>query len=188
MVEREVDRLNRMVGNLLDLSRIEAGALRPRKEVYPLAAVVDDVVARVAPSAPDHTVVVDVPDELPPVPLDYVQVDQVLTNLVENAFRHTPPGTEVQVSARRTDGVVEVVVADNGPGVPEAALERIFEKFYRAPNGDGRPHGGSGLGLAVVRGLIEAHGGRAWAEAANGCGLAVHFTLPLDGEPVEEGR
>src|SRR5581483_2704573 len=178
LVEREVDRLNGLVANLLDLSRIEAGAVRPRKEVYPLVAVVDDVVARLAPGAPDHTVLVDVPEQLPPVPLDYVQVDRVLTNLLENAFRHTPSGTEVCITAAEEDGVVRVTVADTGPGVPPDALGRLFERFAGSV---ARP----GLGLAVVKGLVEAHGGRAWAEPRPGGGLAVRFTLPLEPSLVE---
>src|SRR5581483_11311951 len=161
LVEREVDRLNGLVANLLDLSRIEAGAVRPRKEVYPLVAVL-----------------VDVPEQLPPVPLDYVQVDRVLTNLLENAFRHTPSGTEVCITAAEEDGVVRVTVADTGPGVPPDALGRLFERFAGSV---ARP----GLGLAVVKGLVEAHGGRAWAEPRPGGGLAVRFTLPLEPSLVE---
>jgi len=180
LIEREVDRLNRLLGNFLDLSRIEAGAVRPRREIYSLGPLVDDVVSRLAPRAPDHPVHVEIPDDLPPVPLDYVQVDQVLTNLIENALQHTPPGTEVGVTAERADGVVRVTVADRGPGVPPGTVERIFDKFYRMAEGDGRAGAGSGLGLAVARGLVEAHGGRAWAEPRPGGGLAVRFTLPLE--------
>jgi K+-sensing histidine kinase KdpD len=180
LIEREVDRLNRLLGNFLDLSRIEAGAVRPRREIYSLGSLVDDVVSRLAPRAPDHPVHVEIPDDLPPLPLDYVQVDQVLTNVLENALQHTPPGTEVRVTAERADGVVRVTVADRGQGVPPGAIERIFDKFYRMAEGDGRAGTGSGLGLAVARGLVEAHGGRAWAEPRPGGGLAVHFTLPID--------
>ncbi len=105
-------------------------------------------------------------------------MDRVLTNLLENAFRHTPSGTEVCITAAEEDGVVRVTVADTGPGVPPDALGRLFERFAGSV---ARP----GLGLAVVKGLVEAHGGRAWAEPRPGGGLAVHFTLPLEPSLVE---
>ena len=181
-IEREADRLNRIVGNLLDVSRIEAGQLRPRKELFPLGAIVGEVAARLAGAASGHRLTVDVDDGLPPVPVDYVQIDQVLTNLVENALRHTPPGTSITVSARREDGQIRVSVADTGPGIPPAALERLFEKFYRLEARAGERARGTGLGLAVAKGLVEAHGGRIWVESAPGAGTAFHFTLPLAAE------
>jgi two-component system sensor histidine kinase KdpD len=178
-IEREVDRLNRIVGNLLDVSRIEAGALHPRKELFPLGAIVGDVLARLHGAAADHVLTVDVADDLPPLPVDYVQIDQVLTNLVENALRHTPPGTAIAVSARRDGEQVRVSVVDRGPGIPPQALGRLFEKFYRFEGRPGERSRGTGLGLAVARGLVEAHGGRIWVESAPGAGTAFHFTLPL---------
>jgi two-component system sensor histidine kinase KdpD len=181
-IEREVDRLNRIVGNLLDVSRIEAGALHPRKELFPLGAIVDEVVARLHGSATGHVLTVDVADDLPPLPLDYVQIDQVLTNLIENALRHTPPGTPIAVSARREGEQVRVSVVDRGPGVPPTALGRLFEKFYRFEGRPGERPRGTGLGLAVAKGLVEAHGGRIWVESAPGAGTAFHFTLPLAAE------
>jgi two-component system sensor histidine kinase KdpD len=175
-IEVEVDRLNRIVGNLLDASRIESGALHPRKELYPLADLVEGVVRRVGRGDEGHHYVLDVPPDLPPVPLDYVQIEQVVTNLIENARVHTPPGTRICVSARTEGGFVRVTVADDGPGILPAALPRVFDKFFRAARPRAR---GSGLGLTVAKGLVEAHGGRIWAESAPGQGAAFHFELPL---------
>jgi two-component system sensor histidine kinase KdpD len=171
-IDRETDRLNRIIENLLEMSRLEAGVLRPNKQLYPLAELVNDVVGRMRPLAADHRVVVDVPDDLPPVPLDYVQVDQVLSNLLENAFKYAPPGTEVRVVARTADGAVRVSVVDHGPGIPPDEQGMVFDRFYRGARG-------IGLGLAVARGLVEAHGGKIWAETTPGGGATISFTLPL---------
>jgi two-component system sensor histidine kinase KdpD len=100
----------------------------------------------------------NVPDDFPPFEFDYVEIDQVLTNLIENAIKYTPPGTEITVSVHQTDRLMQVEVADNGPGIPRDALPRLFDSFYRAPSSGARPQG-SGLGLAVARGLVAAHGG-----------------------------
>jgi two-component system sensor histidine kinase KdpD len=182
-IEAEADRLNRLVGNLLDLSRIEAGVLRPEKEWYPLSALVEDVLGRLGLLAADHSIAVDVPDTLPPVLLDYVEIDQVLSNLLENALKYTPPGTPIRVAAHVEGDALAVEVADQGPGIPPAALPRLFEKFYRVASGPGHPRG-TGLGLAVARGLVEAHGGRLGVESTPGQGTCFRFTLPLGTPPA----
>ena len=125
---------------------------------------------------------VDVPEALPPVPLDYVQLGQVLTNLIENAVKYTPPGSTIAVSAVQEGASVRVTVADDGPGIPAAALPRIFDAFYRVASGDTARTRGTGLGLAVVRGVVEAHEGTvAAASSPPGAahGAALSFTLPL---------
>jgi two-component system sensor histidine kinase KdpD len=114
---------------------------------------------------------------LPPVELDYLQIDQVLTNLLENAARYTPAGSPIEVSAHLEGEEMVISVADRGPGIPAADLERIFDKFYRVL-GTQRTTG-SGLGLAVCKGLVEAHGGRIWAENREGGGAVFRFTLPI---------
>lgn len=182
-IEHEARRLDRIVGNLLDLSRIQGGSMRSQKEWHDLSALVDDVLGRLRAVTAGHRVAVDVPDDLPPVPLDYVQIDQVISNLVENAVKYTPDGTEITVRASSSAGEVRVEVIDRGPGFAVAALPHVFEPFYRA-EGRGSPQG-TGLGLAVARGLIEAHGGRIWAENPRGGGACVVFTLPLRTEPSE---
>jgi two-component system sensor histidine kinase KdpD len=177
-IEEEAGRLNRLVGNLLDLSRIEVGALLPEKRWYDLGTLVADVVGRLRSVTTQHRFIADVEDDLPPVPLDYVEISEVLCNLIENAAYHTSSGTEIRVSARCAGDQVEVEVADRGPGIPPEALPRVFEPFYRAHTAGPRP-AGTGLGLAVSKGLVEAHGGRIWAENRPGGGARFVFTLPM---------
>ncbi len=177
-IEEEAQRLNRIVGNLLDLSRLEGGSLRPEKGWYDLGALVDDVVGRLRPVTAGHPVTVSMPEELPPVHLDYVEIDQVLSNLLENAAKYAPSGTPIEITVQQAPAELRVAVADHGPGIPPAALPRLFEAFYRGESDQPRPQG-QGVGLAVAKGLVEAHGGRIWAENRAGGGARFVFTLPL---------
>ncbi len=178
-IEGEATRLSRIVTNLLDLSRVESGALRPDRGWYDLGALVDDVVGRVRPLAASHELRVSVPDDLPPVPLDYVEIDEVLSNLVENALRHTPAGTRVQIDASVVDGSAVIEVSDDGPGIAPEALPDVFDPFVRLSVAPGAKSG-IGLGLAVARGLVEAHGGSITAQRRGGGGTTFRFTLPLE--------
>lgn len=178
-IEREADRLNRLVGNILDMSRIEGGALKAEKELYPLDELVYHVVDHLQFILKERDVRVTLPDSLPPVELDFLQMDQVMTNLIENAVRYTPSGSPIEISAEEQNGKILVSVADHGPGIPEEYKERIFDKFYRVSGAKQRGTMGTGLGLAVCRGLIEAHGGHIWAENRDGGGAIFQFTLPL---------
>ncbi len=184
-IEQEARRLNRLVGNLLDLSRIQGGNLQPEKGWYDLGALVDDVLGGLRPITARHRVVVRVPEEMPPVLVDRVQIGQVLSNLVENASKYCPAGTEIELSARLEGNELEIEVADRGPGIPASESQRIFEPFFRV-----RTHGsrekGSGLGLAIARGLVEAHGGRIWAENRPGGGSRFLFRLPMVGDGSRE--
>ena len=177
-IDLEVDRLNRIVANLLDLSRIQSGALHPELSWNDPAEVIYTAVERVGSQLNDHVITINVADDLPLARLDFVEIEQVLVNLLENAARYAPAGTRITVTARRTGDTVEVSVMDEGPGVPRGDEQRIFETFYRVASPGNPP--GSGVGLAVCRGLVEAHGGRIRAEPAPGGGLIVRFTLPLD--------
>jgi two-component system sensor histidine kinase KdpD len=184
-IVRESDRLNRLVANLLDMSRIEAGVLKPEKEWYPLDELIHDVLGRMQPMFQGREVRTDIPDDLPPVELDYLQIDQVLTNLLENALRYSPAGSTIDISVQLCEDSVMVSVADRGPGVPPADVERVFDKFYRVLNTEKAARTtGSGLGLAVCRGLIEAHGGQIWVENRQGGGAIFRFTLPLGTLPL----
>ncbi len=178
-IEREADRLNRLVGNILDMSRIEGGALKAEKELYPLDELVYHVVNHMQFVLKDRAVRVTVPESLPPVALDFLQIDQVLTNLIENAVRYTQAGSPIEIDAEECNGEILIGVADHGTGVPEEQKERIFDKFYRVSGGTQKKTMGTGLGLAVCRGLIEAHGGHIWAENRAGGGAVFKFTLPL---------
>jgi two-component system sensor histidine kinase KdpD len=177
-IEHEARRLSRIVGNLLDLSRVESGTLHPERSWYDLAALIDDVVGRLRPLTQGHRVDVQVPEDLPPVSLDYVEIDQVLSNLLENAARHTRPGTAIVVSAAVEGREAVVEVSDDGPGVPKDALARVFEPFFRGPS-SGTPRG-TGLGLAVARGLVEAHGGHISVRNRPEGGAVFRFTLPIE--------
>ena len=179
-IERESDRLNRLVGNLLDMTRIEGGALKPEKEWYPIDELIHDVVGHMQFLLQGREVQTHIPDDLPPVGLDYLQMGQVLTNLLENAARYTPPSSPIEITAEVVDGEMMVSIADRGPGIPQYDLERVFDKFYRVlSTARKKKVAGSGLGLAVCLGLVEAHGGRIWAENRPNGGAVFRFTLPL---------
>jgi len=175
-IEEEADRLDRLVRNLLDASRLQAGALTPHKQPQDLRELSRSVSGRLQPVLAGRPLRLEIPEDLPLVACDYAQIDQVLTNLLENAARHTPPGTPVHVSMTCEEKAVRIEVADQGPGVPVADRERLFGSFER---GHTRAEG-TGLGLAIARGLVEAHGGRLWVEAGSyGRGARFLFTLPL---------
>jgi two-component system, OmpR family, sensor histidine kinase KdpD len=187
-IERESDRLNRLVGNLLDMTRIEGGALKPEKEWYPIYELIHDTLGHMQFLLQGHEVQTHIPDDLPPVGLDYLQMGQVLTNLLENAARYTPPTSPIEITAQVVDGEMMVSIADRGPGIPQFDLERVFDKFYRVlSTARKKKVTGSGLGLAVCLGLVEAHGGRIWAENRPDGGAVFRFTLPLEDAELEHG-
>jgi len=182
-VDDETDHLNRLVGNLLDMSRIEAGALRPKRQWNLLGEIVAGVITRMSNLIERHKLEISVPEDLPLVPVDYVQMDQVLTNLISNGLKYAPADTIIRIQAgKEGDSELHVRVSNQGPPVPEEHLDRIFDKFYRVTAADRVT--GTGLGLSICKGIIEAHGGRIWAENLAG-GFAFNFTLPLnwDGAP-----
>ncbi len=177
----ESERLNRLVANLLDMTRLQAGALEVRKQWQPIEEVIGAALARVARQLKDHTVATHVDSDLPFAPLDDLLIQQVLVNLLENATRYTPPGTPIEISARHEDDLIVIEVADRGPGLPPGDPNRLFEKFYRA--GDSKTRTGAGLGLAICRGIVQLHGGKITAANRTGGGAVFRFTLPLEGTP-----
>lgn len=180
MIDTEAGRLARLVSNLLDLSRIEAGVLRPELEWRDLQEVVARAVDSLRDRLREHRVVVELPDALPLVPLDFTQIEDVLVNLLDNAVRHSPEGSRVRISAAQRDREVAVQVENEGPPIPVEAADQIFSRFYRAQ----RDRRGLGLGLAICKGLVEAHGGRIWVERPGEAGARFAFTLPLREAPV----
>ena len=176
----EAERLDRIVGNLLSLSRIETGALQPDRQAVALDELMADLSKRLSRLFADVVLKVELPPTLPLVDIDYVQVDQVLTNLLENAARHAPPGSTISVSAAPAGGEVHVSVSDEGPGVDPAELEHIFEPFRT-----GRASTSSGVGLAICKAIVEAHGGIISASNSASGGARFHLTLPVrtDGRP-----
>jgi two-component system sensor histidine kinase KdpD len=187
-IDREAQRLSRLVRNMLDLGRIEGGALRPSLELYDLADLVDPVVERVTPALAPALIGVEVPPDLPAVQVDAIFVDQILTNLLENAARYAA-GKQISVSAKAVGDQVWLIVADAGPGVPATVLPHLFERFYRGPRRQGsRSEGGSGIGLAVVKGLTEAMGGTVLARPSAMGGLEVIVRLATEAESAAPER
>jgi two-component system sensor histidine kinase KdpD len=177
-IDEETDRMTRMVGDLLDLSRIEAGVLRPSREPVLIADLIDDTLHRLTAALTEHPIAREVAEELPVVHLDYVQVQQVLTNLLENAARYSPAGTPITVGAAVREGKLELWVADRGPGIPPEDRERVLDRFYRLEHHETEPHG-TGMGLAISRGLVAAHEGHLWVEETPGGGATFRLKLPL---------
>jgi two-component system sensor histidine kinase KdpD len=186
-IQEEADRLNRLVTNLLDMTRLEAGAVPLHRELQPLAGVVGAALRRMGRHLEGHPVSTDLPAALPLVPIDGALIEQVFSNLLDNAVKYTPEGCPIEITARASTGAVTVSFADRGPGLPADILDRVFEKFYRAK--PATAGGGAGLGLTICRAIVSAHGGRIWAENRAGGGLVFHFTLPLsEGSPPPAPR
>ncbi len=185
-IVEESRRMTRLVANLLEMVRLESGALQVQKEWQPLEEVVGVALIRLDERLAGRAVTTTLPPDLPLLPIDGLLIEQVLINLIENALKYTPPGTPIDISARLGDREVIVEVADRGPGLPGGDEGRIFEKFYRAR--DQGQAGGAGLGLTICRGIVTAHGGRIWAENRPGGGAAFRFSLPLTGPPPSVQR
>ena len=175
-IEQQARRLDRVVGDLLDLSRMEAGALRPAKDFHEVGSLIDDVVGQLRDRG-SHRIVTRVRDDLPPASLDRVEIEHVISNLIDNAQKYAPPGSSVEVRASNDGGELVIEVADEGPGIPTAAAPFVFEPFYRVRGAGLRPNG-LGLGLAVARGLVQAHGGRIWVRPREGGGAVFGFAIP----------
>ncbi|HEY6570054.1 MAG TPA: DUF4118 domain-containing protein [Candidatus Limnocylindrales bacterium] len=182
-IDREVEYLNRLVTNLLDLSRIEAGALRAERDVYELDDLVGRTIDRLRARLGDRPLTVDL--AAPPVIVDPVFLDEAVTNALENAIKYALDGAQIRVLARpaRDEGRVRLTVEDAGPGVPDVTLPLLFDKFYRVPGTPGGSRSGSGIGLAVVRGLVEAMDGRVDARRSELGGLAIDIDLPAATAP-----
>ncbi|HEY5629515.1 MAG TPA: DUF4118 domain-containing protein [Candidatus Limnocylindrales bacterium] len=183
-IDREVEYLNRLVTNLLDLSRIEAGALRADRDAFDL----DDLIGRTVSRLRDRLGMRPLEIELDaaPVFVDPVFLDDAVTNVLENAVKYTGASAPLRLVARALpdEPFVRLTIEDGGPGVPDEALPRLFEKFYRVPGGPKGSRAGTGIGLAVVQGLVEASGGRVRARRSALGGLAVDLDLPLARVPA----
>jgi two-component system sensor histidine kinase KdpD len=183
-IEREVERLDRLVANLLDLGRIEAGELRAELDVFELDDLAGRTIDRFAPRLAGHEVRVEVPAI--PVLVDPVFLDEALTNLLDNALKFTGTGSVIRVAATAPDdATVRLVVEDDGAGVPDELLGKVFEQFFRAPTDGLRGRPGTGIGLAVVRGLVEAMGGTVLGRRSELGGLAVEVALRRAQLPAE---
>ncbi len=178
-INEETDRLSLMVSNLLDLSRIEGGVLIPDREWYDAPELVEDVKDRLLSRglATHHVFRAEIAPDLPLVYLDYVEIAQVLMNLGENAIKYAGPNLESILAVRAAGDALEFSVHDHGPGIPRSELSRVFEKHYRMKRNSRIP--GSGIGLSICKGIVEAHGGHIWVESKPGDGTTFRFTIPV---------
>jgi len=179
----ESERLNRFIANLLDMTRIEAGAMEPNAALVDVAEVVGSALRRAAKIAAGHRIETELPGDLPMLRLDPVLFEQVLFNLIDNAAKYAPAGSAIAIRARQHGEAVLITVADEGPGLPPADLERIFDSFYRVRKGD-QVRAGTGLGLAICRGFVEAMGGRIDASnRTDRAGAAFTISMPVEARP-----
>jgi two-component system, OmpR family, sensor histidine kinase KdpD len=177
VVDEEADHLNHLVGNLLDMSRIESGAMKPNRQWNLLSEIVGDSVVRMRRALVNHRLRVEIPDDLPLIPVDYVQLERVFTNLIGNSAKYAPEGSEIAIHARLSkEDALLVQLINQGPPVAPEHLDRIFDKFFRVTNAE--KVSGTGLGLSICKGIIEAHGGKIWAENLQE-GFSFCMTLPL---------
>lgn len=184
VIDQESDRLNRFIGDLIELARIEAGELQLRPRWGTVDEIITTALARAEPLTAKHRVETEIEKELPLVRVDNRAVSEVVYSLVDNAAKYSPEGSTIRIIANRGDNaVVHISVADEGEGIPAGLKDRVFDKFFRAMrDGDVTPRGpaGSGMGLAIAKGLVEAHGGRIWIDEPEGDhGTRISFTLPI---------
>lgn len=176
----ETEHLNELVSNLLHMSRIEAGALKLQKQWNSMADVMDTALTRLQRQTTRHSVEIDVPEDLPLVEIDAILIEQVFINLISNSLKYAPTGSRIEIRAFvQGSSWMQVMLLNQGPNIPEAYIEHIFEKFYTFPGM--KQVSSTGLGLSICKGIVEAHGGRIWAENQSK-GLSFHFTLPLSKE------
>ena len=187
IIREQAQRLTRLTDDLLKLSRIEAGKLDLESHPVSVAALVNGCVesARLKAESRGLQITVDLPDDIPCIRGDAVQLGEVLQNLVDNALQYTPPGGQIDVTAYCNGHEVIFTVADTGIGIPESDLERIFERFYRVDAARSREAGGTGLGLSIARHIVDAHGGRIWVESAIGQGSRFRFSIDSTAEHAQ---
>lgn len=179
IIDQECDRLTRLISDLLNVSRIEAGrALDLNPGPVNLPDVVSKVVAAQKSYTNKHEFSVQLEDDLPTIVADNDKVDQILTNLTNNAVKYSPKGGTITVSGKQSNGVIQMAVTDQGMGIPKEHIEKLFDRFHRIDNRDTRKVGGTGIGLYLVKHLVEAHGGRIWVESEEGKGSSFIFELP----------
>jgi two-component system sensor histidine kinase KdpD len=190
VIDEESDRLNRFIGGLIDLARIEAGELHLRRRWGAVDEIISTALARAQPFAQRHEVQVNIETELPVVRVDERAVSEVVYTLVDNAAKYSPGGTNIRISAQRDhEGMIKMSVEDEGEGIEVDLRERVFDKFFRATrDGDVSTHqpSGTGMGLAIAKGIVEAHEGKIWIESGTGGkGTRVVFTLPIGDEETQ---
>jgi len=175
----EAERLNRLVGNLLDITRLEAGAMQLHREACDVQELIGSSLQQIGSPLKNRQVNVEIPAKLPLVSLDFVLFSRVLVNIIDNALKYSPQDKPIDIHTRITNHHLELSVADRGEGIPPEDLERIFDKFYRVQRPDNV--GGTGLGLSICKGIIEAHGGSIRVVNRRGGGAIFTISMPLEG-------
>ncbi len=178
-IRREANRLQELIDQLLVLSRLEAGMLPISPKPYFLHEIIEDALPQFQILTDKQTLTMHLPANLPPIYVDAKRIAQVLVNLVRNAATYAPKGTEISISANARGGLVQVNISDQGPGILPADHKKVFKAFHRGVEVENGPIKGAGLGLAICRGLIEAHGGRIWIKKKSTPGATISFTVPL---------
>jgi two-component system sensor histidine kinase KdpD len=173
----EADRLNRLVGNLLDMTRLEAGAVRVHKEIYDVQDLVGSALEQLNGRIGKHPINIDISPDLPNVSFDFTLISRVLVNVIDNALKYSGAEAPVEIHAQAANGYLEIAVADRGSGIPKEDLTKIFDKFYRVQRPDNVV--GTGLGLAISKGIIVAHGGGMAAENRPDGGAVITLALPI---------
>jgi two-component system sensor histidine kinase SaeS len=178
--QSEIESLSQLVNDLFELSQIDAGLLKLHTDAVFMQELVSDTVQTMSVQAASHhlSLEADVDGALLPVTVDARRIQRVLYNLVQNAMRHTPPDGSINVRARDAGEEIEVQVADTGEGMPAQDLTKVFERSYSRDRSRSRQLGGTGLGLSIAKSIVEAHGGRIWAESEPGRGSVFSFRLP----------
>jgi two-component system sensor histidine kinase KdpD len=178
-IQQETNRLQELIDHLLDLSRLEAGMLPIHMEVHSLQEILEDALPQLQILTSAQTFTIHVPEILPPVFVDAKRIAQVLVNLVRNAATYSPQGTEITITAYLRKGFVQMNVNDQGSGIPPSEHKKVFKAFQRGVSVENSSMNGAGLGLAICKGLVEAHGGRIWIKKKTSPGATISFTLPL---------
>jgi PAS domain S-box-containing protein len=182
IVNQEADRLTRLISDLLDMSRLDAGALKLNRDIHHVSTILESIESRLGNLTSGRRLIKNVPEDLPPVFVDEMRVGQVLTNLIENAIKYSPEGCDIVIEARPNGDDVVISVIDKGAGIPYELIDKIFDRFYQTESVVTGRKSGTGLGLSICRGIIQAHGGRIWVESKLGEGSNFSFSLPLDKE------
>jgi signal transduction histidine kinase len=189
IIDQESDRLSELIGNLLDMARVEAGTLRVEPEPTNLRPIVEETVGTFRLMTSQHQFQIKMSRRLPKIMADPRRVRQVLRNLVENAVKYSPAGGPIVVTVEAHPDAVQIGVTDRGIGIQPEYLDRVFDRFYQVDSASTRKVGGSGLGLSICKAIVEAHKGRIWVESQVGMGSSFYFTLPLAQDTLleEEG-
>lgn len=185
-IREEAYRMNRFIENLLDMVRLESGTLKPNLKWCDLQDIIGVVLREMRDTLHGHPLQINIPQDFPSVMVDFILVEQVIINLLENAMKYSLPGSTISVSAYSRDKTSFLVVADTGPAIPKAEQEHVFDKFYRLHSS--KHVSGTGLGLSICKGIIEAHGGKIWLDSSPEYGNRFIFSLPVVGEFPEQGQ